>query len=116
MTEDTYTIVQSFSGIITEIREDEFDARMKDLTYQEYPDEFLTFDIEDVSIEDRDLIYVGSQLYYNIAINKQSDKIPQPYIDKIEFRRLPNWTSEEIENAKKYGKEYSEFFRKAKED
>lgn len=100
--QDYFLTLQKWEGVVLEVREDFFLARLVDLT-QQSPDEEAEFPIEEVSQEDLDLLQPGAVFYWNIGyLDKRSGQRTRASV--IRFRRLPVWTQEEIESATREAK------------
>ena len=100
--EDNFVSLQKWEGTVIEVMKDSFIARLQDLT-QEGPDEEAEFSIEEVSEDDKHLVEPGAIFYWNIGYHdSRSGQRRRSSI--IRFRRLPAWTKEDIETAKREAK------------
>lgn len=97
--QSAFISLQKWEGVVLEVLSDSFLARLVDLTRTGL-DEEAEFPVNEVSEEDRPLIRPGAIFYWNIGYhNSYSGQRTRTSI--IRFRRLPAWTREEIEAAKR---------------
>ena len=97
--QSAFISLQKWEGVVVEVLSDSFLTRLVDLT-RTGPDEEAGFPVDEVSEEDRPLIRPGAIFYWNIGYhNSYSGQRTRTSI--IRFRRLPAWTREEIEAAKR---------------
>jgi hypothetical protein len=82
------TILQRWEGVVSEVREDEFDARLTDLTSPRAPEEQATFPMSEISASDEPLVEPGAVFYWYIGYE---DKVggQRERTSGIRFRRLP---------------------------
>lgn len=102
-------IKQKWNGVVVECNDEELTARLEDLTNPENPDEIVVLSIEEIDKGDQALIQNGAVFLWHIGY-RQGFRYPRERFSKISFRRLPKWTEEEIQDAEKLAKEYSDFF------
>jgi len=97
-TEARYRLLQKWEGIVLDVQEESFTARLVDQN-NEGPDEEAEFSLEEVTLEDISLLQPGAVFYWNIGF---SDKLSgqRERVSIIRFRRLPVWSSSELELAK----------------
>jgi len=89
---------QLWEGTVTEVHKEDFVARLNDRTNPNNPDEEATFDLSEVSAEDRELVVLGSAFYWIIGtVITLAGK--HMNISMIQFRRLPMWTSRALDRA-----------------
>lgn len=102
---DDFFSKQKYEGVVLEVRDETFIARLRNLTDQS-PDEEAEFIIEDLSKDDLPLLKDGAVFYWNMGYR---DLVGGQRIacHMINFRRLPAWTSREI---KKAGEKAESFF------
>lgn len=105
-----FTLLQLWEGRIVEVRETEFDAIIKDKTNPDYGDELVTIDISEVTPDDLPLVLKGYVFYWSVGFLDYPGR-GRSRESKIRFRRLRGWTKNEIEQAKKTGKNLAEFFK-----
>lgn len=96
---DNFVSLQKWEGVVIELLQDSFLARLYDLT-QKGPDEEAEFPLEEVSEEDKSLIMPGAIFYWNIGYH-DSHYGQRQRSSIIRFRRLPSWRKEEIEASKR---------------
>jgi len=101
---------QLWDGTVTEVRGKEFVARLSDRTIVSNPDEEATFDLDEISAEDRELVVPGSAFYWIIgtAITESGKRMN---ISMVQFRRLPAWTNRALSRAAQRAKHTGELFR-----
>ncbi len=95
---DRFLSFQKWEGIVIEVSNTSFVARLIDLTANG-PDEEAEFSIEEISKEDRGLLQPGAIFYWNIGYHDTS-KGQRIRSSLIRFRRLPVWQKAEIDEAK----------------
>lgn len=95
---DDFFSKQKYEGIVLEVTGESFVARLRNLT-DDLLDEEAKFAIEDLSSDDLVLLKKGAMFYWNIGylVVSGGRKIG---CHMINFRRLPVWTSREIDIAK----------------
>jgi len=97
-TQDRFILLQKWEGTVIEVCRDSFIARLVDLT-ERGPDEEAEFDVDEVSVADRPLIEAGSVFYWSMGYTDTAGG-QRRRMSTIRFRRLPMWTSKELEDAK----------------
>lgn len=91
---------QSWEGVVLSIFEEDalFTARLHNITDPTSFDAEATFEIADVSNNDRDLLRIGGVFRWMIGYRRlsygQMDRV-----SAIVFRRLPAWTEEDLKQA-----------------
>jgi len=98
-----YKKTQRWFGSIIALEKDSFTAKLEDLNS---PDtyEVASFDIEDVSQGDRDLIGIGKNFYWSVGYYVSHDgQVKKESL--IRFQRLPIWDSNDIDEAADSAKE-----------
>jgi hypothetical protein len=96
--QSVFTSLQKWEGVVLEVWEDAFLARLVDLT-RPGPDEEAEFPLDEISEEDRPLVRPGAIFYWNIGYHDSSSG-QRTRASIIRFRRLPAWRREEIEAAR----------------
>ncbi|MFL0356682.1 hypothetical protein ACI5KX_09385 [Erythrobacter sp. GH1-10] len=94
-------VLQAWEGVVTFVDEEEqeFTARLFDLTDSEGQESQAVFDMSDVSLNDRDLLQNGGVFQWSIGYRRhRTGQIER--VSAITFRRLPAWLSEDIHNAR----------------
>lgn len=91
---DDFFSKQKFEGIVLEVKENSFVARLRNFT-ENIPDEEAEFSITELSKDDISLLKIGAVFYWNIGylVQVAGQRIG---CHMINFRRLPVWTSQEI--------------------
>jgi hypothetical protein len=87
---------QKWVGHVIEIREDSFSAKLEDIN-DNTTFEIGEFDLDDVSYEDKELLTIGAMFYLSVGKNLKNGQIENK--SEIRFQRLPNWNTQEIDNA-----------------
>lgn len=96
---DHFQPLQSWEGIVNSVEKHAFSTTLKD-RFKKSPDQVAEFPLEEVSSVDRELVQPGAIFYWDIGYSE--DKTGQRIrASLIKFRRLPAWTTREIENAKR---------------
>lgn len=97
--QDSFISLQKWEGIVLEVKKGYFLARLIDLTH-EGPDEEAELPMEEVTEQDKALVKPGAIFYWNIGyLDMRSGQRIRASV--IRFRRLPKWSREEIEAAKR---------------
>lgn len=102
-------IKQTWSGTVLDCNEQELTARLEDLINPDNPDEIVVLSIEEIEDRQHSLIQKGAIFLWHIGY-RYGPKYPRERFSKINFRRLPKWTEEEIQDAEKLAEEYANFF------
>jgi hypothetical protein len=97
--QDSFVSLQKWEGVVLAVEHDSFLARLIDLT-QGGTEEEAEFSLDDISEEDKPLLKPGAIFYWNIGYH-DSRTGQRRKVSEIRFRRLPAWTSKEIEAAKR---------------
>ena len=100
--------LQKWEGVVLDVYEDSFFARLSDLT-EDGLEEEGEFYIDDVSREDLPLLKPGAVFYWNIGYH-DSRTGQRRKVSEIRFRRLPAWTAKEIDAAKSKAIELKNLF------
>lgn len=93
--ESRFISLQKWEGVVTEIGNEFFFARLYDLT-NKGNDEEAEFALEEISEDERDLFVPGAVFYWNIGYH-DSYTGQRIRASIIRFRRLPAWGKKEIE-------------------
>jgi hypothetical protein len=99
-TETTLLPRQLWEGTVIECHNGSFVGRVVDLTNHANPEELVTFDLEELSEEDRELVQPGAAFYWTVGV-EQSRAGQIKNVEMFNFRRLPRWTSSAIREAEK---------------
>jgi hypothetical protein len=103
-----FTCMQKWRGVVLQVREDCFLARLEDIKSTE-DDEEAEILLQEISEEDFPLLKPGSVFYWNIGYH--TDPAGQRKRSSlIRFRRIPVWTIKEIEEAKNKAGQYKNVF------
>lgn len=96
--ESYFISLQKWQGVILDVFEETFLARLSDLDQQD-PDEEAEILLDELSDDDLPLVSPGAVFYWHIGYHvDRSGQRKRASI--IRFRRLPMWTAEEIEAAR----------------
>jgi hypothetical protein len=95
--------LQEWEGVVTEIRDRAFTARLMDLTYPK-PDEEGEFCTDEISEDDLNLVVPGAIFRWSVGVLKMPGGAKRP-TSQIVFRRLPQWTKRDLERADGVAKE-----------
>ena len=94
---------QSWEGVVTDVYEDSFRARLADMSNPDLLDDAeITFD----AVTDQDdlrLIKLGANFFWTIGTRIEKKRREQVSI--IQFRRLPQWTKTAISESRIEGQE-----------
>ncbi len=105
-----FKLLQLWEGRIVEVRNAEFDAIIVDKTNPDFIDELVILDIEEISPDDLPLLRIGSVFYWSIGYLDYPGR-GRTRESKIRFRRLRGWSEKEINESKRVGKRFAEFFK-----
>jgi hypothetical protein len=89
---------QQWEGTVVECQGGSFVARVNDRTNPSNSDELVTFEIEEVSPEDRQLVQPGATFYWTIGV-EQSPARSIRNVEIVNFRRLPHWSASSVREA-----------------
>lgn len=97
--------LKHWEGTVTEIREREFVATLRDLGDQEDPSRIeAVFDVEEVSPGDQHLLAPGAVFTWTIA--RETSIVGQVRnVDFMRFLRLPAWSTREVESVRRRAEE-----------
>ncbi|QTA80828.1 Uncharacterized protein dnl_31410 [Desulfonema limicola] len=90
--------LQKWRGIVTDVCKEYFLAKLINLTDMGYDEQAEIF-FSEITDEDIELIKPGAVFYWSIGYNHSSTGQRRKFSD-IRFRRLPDWSSKEIELAR----------------
>lgn len=97
--EASEVIVQDWEGIVESIETEIFTALLLDLTADEaYPGERADLPVEDITPDDRELLKPGAIFYLTVGRSTGPTGQRQRF-SRMEFRRLPVWTSADFNRA-----------------
>jgi hypothetical protein len=101
---DDFFSKQKYEGIVLEVKNDSFIARLRNLT-EENDDEEAEFSTADLSDDDVGLLEAGAFFYWNIGylVLTGGQRIGCHWLN---FRRLPVWSSREIQAAEDRAKTF----------
>lgn len=105
--------LQAFEGTVQSVRGDEFDAVLFDLTDRIRPEEVVSFSLQEVSEQDRELISQGNVFYWFIGYDvSRSGQLTRT--SRIRFRRLPAWTASRLRSLRARATEqFADLFKAA---
>lgn len=93
----TFQALQRWEGVVLDVGSDVFKATVIDLTAT-MSDKEAEIPLEEISPSDRDLVVEGAVFYWSIGyLDGPSGQRTRESI--IRFRRLPAWSSQELEDA-----------------
>jgi hypothetical protein len=94
-----FRLLQKWEGLVLQVRDSAFVARLADQTHNG-PDEEAEIPLAEVSQGDQDLVQPGAIFYWSIGyLDTHGGQRTRASV--IRFRRLPAWTAEELEAAKR---------------
>ncbi|WP_020161267.1 hypothetical protein [Methylobacter marinus] len=102
-------IKQRWSGKVISATDQELTVRLEDLTNRDNPDELIVLSRDEIDDKDQSLVKPGALFYWYIGY-RQGFKYSKERISIIRFRRLPSWTTKEIQESEKLAEEYANFF------
>jgi hypothetical protein len=90
--------LQSWEGVVLEVDEDSFSARLADIS-GEHQDEEVELSKEELSEFDLDLLERGAIFYWTIGYRQRLPNGARERVSRIRFRRLPAWSKAELTTA-----------------
>jgi hypothetical protein len=98
--------LQEWEGYVTEVRGDLFTARLTDLSAaRKIEEESAEFPIDDLSDDDQKLLHIGAIFRWIIGYQRSSDGTKRR-VSQVTFRRLPAWTSKDLNHARARATEF----------
>jgi hypothetical protein len=89
-----FNVLQQWEGTVLDTSDREFSASLRDLTAQ-LPEEVATFDVAEVSEDDRSLLAPGAVFYWALGYETSATG-QRSRVSRIRFRRLPRWTRRDL--------------------
>ena len=94
--------LQEWEGYVTQIGDEEFQARVIDLTAgDDIAKEEASFLIEDLTEDDRKLLVIGGVFRWILGYQRFG-KGPKQRVSQIVFRRIPAWTRRDEQRAERF--------------
>lgn len=90
-----FILLQQWEGTVTDIRETEFTAELRDATDPNRPREEAVFDIEEISPSDLSLFVLGSVFRWSIGY-RTSIEGQRERVSHFRFVRIPGWRKSAI--------------------
>jgi hypothetical protein len=97
LTDDSVVSLQKWEGQVLQILSNGFTARLTDLTDQGGKED-AEFSISELSPDDLSLLEPGAVFYWTIGRHTDPTN-RQRTVSELRFRRLPNWTEDELAQA-----------------
>jgi hypothetical protein len=97
---DVFIALQEWEGVVSDIEDNTFIARLTDITSRENPEEEADFPIDDLRRDDIKLLQPGAVFRWVIGYETKKDGTKRR-ASEIIFRRLPQWTKKDIQEADK---------------
>jgi hypothetical protein len=95
---DFFYALQRWEGYVMSVGSDTFVARLVDLA-GDLPEEEAEFYVDDVSDGDLELVRPGNVFYWSIGYRISATR-QRSRVSLLRFRRLPRWSSRDIERVK----------------
>jgi hypothetical protein len=105
-TRDVFVPLQRWEGVVLEAHGESFTARLTDLS-ADGPIEEVELQRADVADDDWALIQPGAVFYWSIGY-MDSASGQRSRVSTLRFRRLPVWSSEELEASERRASEIAE--------
>jgi hypothetical protein len=93
-----FVALQRWEGYVESVGEDSFVARLVDLEGR-LPEEEAEFYLDDVSDGDLELVQRGNVFYWNLGYRISATR-QRSKVSLLRFRRLPRWSSRDVERVK----------------
>lgn len=103
-----FELLQQWEGTVGDMRGDEFDATIADLTEPSRPEEHATFPLEEVSEGDLKLVGPGAVFRWSIGYRTRNGQ--KERVSNISFLRLPAWSRGTMEAVERTTAELEEMF------
>ena len=103
-------LLQQWEGTVVEIDSHWMKVTLHSLTEFASTEEQATIELDEVPDADRSLVEVGAVFYWSISyrVEPQGQKT---LTSNVRFRRLPAWTSTEVERAKRIASKFDTLFQ-----
>lgn len=108
MKTDADTVLQKWEGVVDEVRDRTFVARLIPIIGQPGDLEAEIY-FDEVSIDDRPLVKPGAFFYWSVGY-KDGPAGQRSRESLVRFRRLPRWTLVEINAAQERANKYRNLF------
>ena len=105
----SFRLLQQWEGTVTGIAVDEFTAELRDLTEPANHREEATFDLDEVSPGDRQLMALGAVFRWSIGY-RTSSAGQRERVSQLRFVRIPGWRRAAIAEVKQRAAELRERF------
>ena len=106
----TLVAMQEWEGIVIEITDNDFVARLIDVTDRDRPgDREATFPLTEVSASDISMLVPGAIFRWTIGMQRLPGGTKQR-ISQVVFRRLPAWTKTDISQADELAARWASIF------
>lgn len=103
--------LQTWEGFVTDVRGEEFHARLSDLTERADDDEeVVALSLSEVDEDDRELVRPGGVFRWIIGYHQRPFERRESF-SSIVFRRLPAWTAEDLRAAQAQGEIIADAFQ-----
>lgn len=99
-----FRLLQQWEGTVVCLPGATFSAALRDLTDPKRPRELATFDIAEVSQDDRELLAPGAVFYWALGY-ETSETGQRSRVSRMRFRRLPLWTRRDIASIERGARE-----------
>jgi hypothetical protein len=98
--EPTLRLRQLWEGTVISCDAGSFTARVVDRTNPLNPDEAVTFELNEISADDLQLVQPGAAFYWTLG-TERSPAGQIRNVNFVNFRRLPNWKESSFREAEK---------------
>ena len=105
----TFRLLQQWEGTVTDIAVDEFTAELRDLTEPANYREEATFDLDEVSPGDQQLIALGAVFRWSIGY-RTSSAGQRERVSQLRFVRIPGWRRSAIAEVRQRAAELQKRF------
>lgn len=92
-------VLKQWEGVVLEVRQDSFRARLRDKTDPTSPEEEAVIGFDELSEDDKELVAPGRVFYWSVSFRVQAHGARATQ-GVVRFRRLGVWTKKEIERVK----------------
>lgn len=105
----TFRLLQQWEGTVTVLAEGEFTAELRDLTDPANYREEATFDLDEVSPDDQELLALGAVFRWSIGY-RTSAAGQRERVSQLRFVRIPGWRGSVIAEIKQRAAQLQERF------
>ena len=96
--EKVFKVLKEWEGVVEEVEGEEIQVRLTDLNDRTTPQELVRVGLDSISPQDHDLVEPGAVFYWTVLQERDALENVRSF-SQIRFRRLPAWSSGDLERA-----------------